>query len=45
MEITKLPETILAKRVKEASLSDIKAGRYDQLILEMKQAMKENKTE
>ena len=42
MEITKLPETILAKRVKEASLSDIKAGRYDQLILEMKQAMKEN---
>jgi len=42
MEITKIPEPILAKKVEQANPDDIKAGKYTQLILDMKKAMLEH---
>lgn len=42
VEITKIPEKILAKRVKEVEIDKIKNGEYHSLILDMKKTMKEN---
>lgn len=42
MEITKLPEKILAKTLKTVDVEDIKKGAYKELILEMKKSMKEH---
>ena len=40
--ITKIPNKILAKTTEKVGLKDIKNGLFKELILEMKQAMKEN---
>ena len=42
MEITKLPDKILAKRMEEVNVDDIKKGLYKDLVLDMKKAMVEN---
>lgn len=42
MEITKVPEEILAKKLGEVPQKDVKNGKYDSLFLDMKKAMKEN---
>lgn len=42
MEITKVPEEILGKKMAQASAEDVKAGKYTQLILDMKKAMLDN---
>lgn len=41
MEITKIPDKILSKKLEPASVSDIKNGLLRGLILDMKNAMKE----
>ncbi len=43
MEITKIPEKILAKKVGEISQEAIKKGEFDLLFSDMKKAMIENK--
>ncbi len=42
MEITKLPHEVLAKKVALVSAEDVKSGKYAQLVLDMKKAMKEH---
>ena len=42
MEITKVPDKILAKRTEEVAIADIKNGLYKELVSEMKKAMAEN---
>lgn len=42
MEITKIPEKILAKKMGEVDIKKVKNGEYDSLILDMKKTMKEN---
>ena len=42
MEITKIPNKILAKTTEKVVLKDIKNGLYKELVLDMKKAMKEN---
>lgn len=42
MEITKIPEKILAKTTDKVELKDIKNGLFKDLLLEMKRAMKDN---
>ncbi|MDP3697087.1 MAG: peptide deformylase [Candidatus Taylorbacteria bacterium] len=41
MDITKLPNKILAKKVEKVSIDDIKNGSLKELILDMKNTMKE----
>lgn len=40
MEITKLPNKILSSLIKTVSVSDVKSGLYTELILAMKEVMK-----
>jgi peptide deformylase len=42
MEITKIPDKILAKKVAEVPVEDIKKGSYKELVSDMKKAMNEN---
>ncbi|MEX2090770.1 MAG: peptide deformylase [Candidatus Paceibacterota bacterium] len=42
MEITKIPDKILAKKTAEVAINDIKNGSYKELVLDMKQTMKDN---
>lgn len=42
MEITKIPHEVLANKTKIIKTEDIKAGKYTQLVLDMKKAMVEN---
>ncbi|HWA64695.1 MAG TPA: peptide deformylase [Candidatus Paceibacterota bacterium] len=42
MEITKLPEKILARKTKEIPAEEIKSGAYTELIADMKKAMKDH---
>ena len=42
MDITKIPHEVLAKKVAQVKAEDIKSGMYAQMILDMKQAMKEH---
>lgn len=42
MEITKVPDIILAKITEKVSLKDVKDGLYKELVLNMKKAMKDN---
>lgn len=42
MEITKIPNKILAKITKKVDIKDIKNGSFKELILNMKKTMKEN---
>ena len=42
MEITKIPHRVLAKKTETISAEDIKAGKYAQMVLDMKKAMVEN---
>lgn len=42
MEITKIPNKILAKTTDKVGLKDIKNGSFKKLVLDMKKAMKEN---
>lgn len=42
MEITKIPNKILAKKTELVSLEDIKNGLFKDLVLSMKEAMKAN---
>lgn len=42
MEITKLPEKILAKKIERIDIKKVKNGEYDSLVLDMKKTMKEN---
>lgn len=42
VEITKIPEKILAKTTDKVELKDIKNGLFKDLLLEMKRAMKDN---
>ena len=42
MEITKIPDKILAKKTETVSLKEIKNGLYKELVLDMKKAMKDN---
>ena len=42
MEITKIPNKILAKTTEKVVLKDIKNGLYKELVLDMKKSMKEN---
>ncbi len=42
MEITKIPNKILAKATGKVGLKDIKNGSFKELVLDMKKAMKEN---
>ena len=42
MEITKIPEKILAKKLEKIDPKKIKNGEFDSLFLDMKKAMKEN---
>lgn len=42
MNITKLPEKILGKKIELVSAEDIKKGSYGSLVSDMKSAMKEN---
>ena len=43
MEITKIPDKILAKKLQKIDLDKIKNGEFDSLFLDMKKAMKENR--
>ncbi len=42
MEITKIPDKILAKKTEKVAIADIKNGLYKDIVLDMKIAMKEN---
>ena len=42
MEITKIPNKILAKTTEKVGLRDIKNGHHRRLVLDMKKTMKEN---
>lgn len=42
MEITRIPDKILAKRAEQIGFEDIKNGKLGLLILDMKRTMKEN---
>lgn len=42
MEITKIPNKILAKKTEEVVVKDIKNGSFKELVWDMKKAMKEN---
>lgn len=42
VEITKIPNKILAKTTEKVGLKDIKNGSFKELVLDMKKAMKEN---
>lgn len=42
MNITKIPEKILAKKTALVSAEDVKKGSYQELILSMREAMKEH---
>ena len=42
MEITKIPNKILAKKTEKVAIKEIKNGSYKELILDMKKSMKEN---
>ncbi|HXK40651.1 MAG TPA: peptide deformylase [Candidatus Paceibacterota bacterium] len=42
MEITRIPNKVLAKKVKEISVSEIKSGSYKELISDMRKIMIEN---
>ena len=42
MEITKILHEVLANKAKLVSVEEIKAGKYGQLVLDMKKAMVEN---
>lgn len=42
MNITKIPNKILAKKLEKVAIEDIKNGLYKELISDMKQAMVEN---
>lgn len=42
MEITKIPNKILAKKMAEVPVKDIKSGAYRSLVSDMKKAMTEN---
>ena len=42
MEITKIPDKILAKKLEKVTADDIKKGLYKDLILDMKRAMVDN---
>ena len=42
MEITKIPNKILAKTTEKVALKEIKNGSFKDLVLEMKTSMKEN---
>ncbi len=42
MEITKIPHQVLANKTKTIPADEIKAGKYAQLILDMKKAMVDN---
>ena len=42
MEITKLPNKILAKKMEKATVDDIKKGLYKDLVFDMRKAMVEN---
>ena len=41
MKITKIPEKILAKKIVQVLQAEVRAGSYKELILNMKEAMKE----
>lgn len=41
MKITKIPEKILAKKITRVSQEEVRSGSYKELILDMKEAMKE----
>ena len=43
MEITKIPHKVLANKTEIIKAEDIKAGKYAQLVLDMKKAMVDNK--
>ncbi len=42
MEITKIPNKVLAKKTEKISLDKIKNGSFKELVLDMKKVMKEN---
>ncbi len=42
MEITKIPAQVLANKTAEIDAKDIKSGKYTELVLDMKKAMREN---
>lgn len=42
MEITKIPNKILAKTTEKVGLKDIKSGSYKELVLDMKKSMVDN---
>ena len=42
MEITKIPDKILTKKMEKVKVDDIKKGLYQDLILDMRKAMAEN---
>ena len=42
VEITKIPNKILAKKTEKVAIKEIKNGSYKELILDMKKSMKEN---
>ena len=42
VQITKIPNKVLAKKLELVPIEDIKKGSYKELILDMKKAMKEN---
>lgn len=42
MEITKIPNKILAKKTEKVGLKDIRNGLFKELVLNMKKSMKEN---
>jgi len=42
VEITKIPDKILAKKTEDVSLTKIKNGSYKELVLDMKETMKKN---
>ena len=42
MEITKIPNKILAKKLEQVSVNDVKNGLLKELVLEMKNMMKEH---
>ena len=43
MEITKIPNKILAKKAEQIDAKDVKKGEFDSLFLDMKKAMIDNK--
>ena len=42
MEVTKIPRRILSKKIKEIATEAIKSGEYAEMVLNMKQTMKEH---